>query len=380
MVSRFERLFAAGRAWVHISNGAPTHCGAPHTHGYEKPGIVTSKLKEEFHTLCIKISNSIEECDNQGDQDLASRQIMKLLLVLEIYPGLCDDQKRGAMLGMARVLKKYKDRDLYQYFLGKITGMVDPPIMPIDLDRGDPSQLLAESFLESDGEALAPFWKKHFAKDNMPSDVDIPPPLRAAQHRNPKIAEITLSKQKSTNGAPAISNLEGVHIAAAMGNLDTLSTFIDKADGRNVDARDAQGQTPLFLAAANGRQDCCSLLLQRKADPNLRDRHGHTIAEVAARSGNLHIVKMLVAQGADLHTWVARCASTPLQAAIESGYHSGELVQYLLAQHVDVSAQRVHDNETAMSLAQGKGLNDLAVQMGIIIGGQQPFYGLPCTH
>lgn len=306
----------------------------------------------------------IEDIDSQGYQDMAYGLIVKLLLVWQKYPGLYDDQKRGALLGMAFFFKKYNDRDEYEYVLGKMADMVDPPIIPIDRDRAEPSQLLAESFLESDGEALTPFWKKHFAKDNMPSDVVIPPPQRAAQYRNPKIAEIILSTQKSLNGAPAISNLESVHIAAAMGNVETLSTFIEKADGQNVDARDAQSQTPLFLAAANGRQDCCRLLLQRRADPNLRDRHGHTIAEVAARSGNLNIVKMLVAEGANLHAQVVRCASTPLQAAIESEDPSEELVQYLLDQNVDVRAQRSHDKETAMSLADGKGLRELFLRMG----------------
>lgn len=206
----------------------------------------------------------------------------------------------------------------------------------------------------------------------MPSDVVIPPPQRAAQYRNPKIAEIILSTQKSLNGAPAISNLESVHIAAAMGNVETLSIFIEKADGQNVDARDAQAQTPLFLAAANGRPDCCRLLLQRKADPNLRDRHGHTIAEVAARSGNLKILKMLVAEGANLHALVSNCGSTPLQAAIESKDPSEELVQYLLDEKVDVSAQRSHDKETAISLAEGKGLQELAQRMRNRLNEQDP--------
>ena len=325
--------------------------------------------------LVIKLFSMIVTLDSQEKQDLANGQMLKLLLTLQKYPGLCDDQKRGVLSDMALLFHKNGDLDEYQYILGIIADMVDPPIIPINQDACD---LLATSILESDGQVLTQFWKKHFAKSNMPSDQLVPPPQRAAQHRNPRIADIILSRQKNILGAPAISNLESVHIAAAMGNVDTLSTLIDNADGRNVDARDAQKQTPLFLAAANGRQDCCELLLHRNADPNSRDRHGHTIVEVAAKIGNLKIIKMLVEKGANLHTPVVKCASTPLQAAIESGDPSGELVQYLIVvQKVDVSAQRVHDKETAMSLAQGRGLQQLVLQIDAILREQQPSYFRP---
>lgn len=100
----------------------------------------------------------------------------------------------------------------------------------------------------------------------------------------------------------------------------------------------------------------------------------HNILEVAAKRGTLHIVKMLVDAGARLDAPVSACASTPLQAAIESGDPSGGLVKYLLDQGVDVSAQRGYDKETAMSLAQGRGLHLLAEVIGNKLDEQQPSY------
>ena len=403
MTSRLRKLNDIGKALLHTTNVASTHCGAPHNHGYEEQRILIRKLKEEYHTLFIKTFNIIKENDSQWYRDVAYGRMVTLLLIMQKYLGLLDDQKRGALLGMASFFEK-EDRAHYEWIVGQVADMVDPPIMPIDprsshmlkyncilgkvAEMADPllmpkapdssllaAHLLVESYLESGGsDFLIPFLKKHYAEDSMPSDLIIPPLLRAAQHRNPKIVEIMLLRQKSLNGSSDISDLESLHVAAAMGNVGTLATLIEKAEGPVVDARNAQKQTPLFLAAANGREDCCRLLLHCKADPNSRDSHMHNILEVAAKRGTLHIVKMLVDAGARLDAPVSACASTPLQAAIESGDPSGGLVKYLLDQGVDVSAQRGYDKETAMSLAQGRGLHLLAEVIGNKLDEQQPSY------
>ena len=48
------------------------------------------------------------------------------------------------------------------------------------------------------------------------------------------------------------------------------------ATGRNVDARDALGRTPLHIATMFGLQDMVALLLERGADVNARDQWGVT--------------------------------------------------------------------------------------------------------
>ena len=385
------------------TNVTSTHCCAPQN-GYEEPRILISKLKEEYHTLFIKTYNLIKENDIQGHRDVAHLRMEMLLMILQKFLGLLDHQKRGGLLGMASFFCEKEDRPHYEWITGQVADMADPPTMPIDphsnhmrkynyilskvskiadprLMPGNPdssllaAHLLVESYLESDeSEHLKPILKKHYAEDSMPSDVNIPPLLRAAEHSNPRIVEIMVSRQRCLNGASGISDPRSLHVAAANGNVGTLSTLIDKAEGQVVDARNAQKQTPLFLAAANGHEGCCRLLLNCKADPNSRDSHQHNILEVAAKSGNLNIVKMLVAGGADLRAPVTFCASTPLQAAIESGDPSGGLVRYLLDQNVDVSAQRWYDKETAMSLAQRRGLQLVVQAIGNKLDEQQPSY------
>ena len=60
--------------------------------------ILIRKLKEEYHTLFIKTFNIIEENDSQWYRDVAYGRMVTLLLIMQKYLGLLDDQKRGALL------------------------------------------------------------------------------------------------------------------------------------------------------------------------------------------------------------------------------------------------------------------------------------------
>jgi len=64
-----------------------------------------------------------------------------------------------------------------------------------------------------------------------------------------------------------------------------------------------EGQTPLTAAAESGRKEVISLLLERGADPNLRDfgaDHPHdTPLSTAARAGHADVCLVLLNAGAD---------------------------------------------------------------------------------
>ena len=60
---------------------------------------------------------------------------------------------------------------------------------------------------------------------------------------------------------------EGLWRAADNGNLEDVRFFLNSGAIIN-----SEGQTALFLAAANGHTDVTKLLLERGADPNLRSR------------------------------------------------------------------------------------------------------------
>ena len=93
---------------------------------------------------------------------------------------------------------------------------------------------------------------------------------------------------------------------------------VRKLIGRGMDPNsvDANGDTPLCIAARNGSARSIDVLLSAKADPNRPNRFNDTPLMLASLNGNLDIVRKLVAAGAaiDPPGW------TPLIYAATGGH------------------------------------------------------------
>jgi ankyrin repeat protein len=93
-----------------------------------------------------------------------------------------------------------------------------------------------------------------------------------------------------------------LHELAARGDEARLAKAV--AMGAPVDERDAQGHTPLHVAAREGHLFAAMVLVGHHANPNARDDRRqtplHAAAEGTEREGErFQIVKMLIAKGAD---------------------------------------------------------------------------------
>ncbi len=88
------------------------------------------------------------------------------------------------------------------------------------------------------------------------------------------------------NGAdPALADNDGdtlPHHAAAAGNLELLEWLL--RNGASVNARNLNGQTPLYYARNNEKS--AELLLRYKADPNIPDYRGNSILHRLVENGN----------------------------------------------------------------------------------------------
>nr|BDT38765.1 ankyrin repeat domain-containing protein [Myxococcus sp. MH1] len=86
---------------------------------------------------------------------------------------------------------------------------------------------------------------------------------------------------------------------AAMKRFAALALVLEHRPTQDVDARDASGATPLFLASWMGLVSSVQALLARKANPDIPDLDGNTPLHTAARNGLQDVVEVLLAAGAN---------------------------------------------------------------------------------
>eukprot|EP00092_Neocalanus_flemingeri_P106282 GFUD01136358.1.p1 GENE.GFUD01136358.1~~GFUD01136358.1.p1 ORF type:complete len:440 (-),score=128.58 GFUD01136358.1:156-1475(-) len=109
-----------------------------------------------------------------------------------------------------------------------------------------------------------------------------------------------------------------LHAKAQSGDVDGVQQVLDS--GRvHLDSKDQDGTTPLMLAARSGRVKVVSLLLEEGADPNIRKITGVTAIFLASVGGYLDILTKLVEGGADPDPQ-SQEGGTPLMAAAQAGH------------------------------------------------------------
>lgn len=88
-----------------------------------------------------------------------------------------------------------------------------------------------------------------------------------------------------------------LHLAAHGGHLEALRLLLES--NPEVDAQGSRGETALYLAAAEGDEAIVMALLAAGADPNLATVELKTALHRAAQEGHLAAVKALLKGGAD---------------------------------------------------------------------------------
>ena len=106
---------------------------------------------------------------------------------------------------------------------------------------------------------------------------------------------------------------EWLRQAARLGDEKAAHNLLEC--GVNPNARDKHSETPLHLAAANGRTIVASMLIERHADVNALDDMGWTPLVMAASYGKLGVVRLLLENGANIGS-VGDSGETPLGVAI----------------------------------------------------------------
>ncbi len=106
---------------------------------------------------------------------------------------------------------------------------------------------------------------------------------------------------------------EVVFLASAKGDIEVVKQQL--AAGRDVNAKDKGGGTPLHNAADGGHMEVAELLIAKGADVNAKDNYKRTPLHGAANNGQKEIVELLVTRGADVNA-KDYGGNTPLDVAI----------------------------------------------------------------
>jgi ankyrin repeat protein len=103
-----------------------------------------------------------------------------------------------------------------------------------------------------------------------------------------------------------------VHDAAKRGDLQRLQEFL--TDGKDVNAKDFKGVTPLGYAVGHDQLSVVKVLIDAKANINEVDSAGNGAVHFAAGYGRVKVLEHLLARGADASK-VNQMGLTPLGAA-----------------------------------------------------------------
>jgi ankyrin repeat protein len=133
----------------------------------------------------------------------------------------------------------------------------------------------------------------------------------------------------------AAPELYPLHWAALTDQTSAAEALL--GSGIAVDSRDAEGRTPLMVAAAFDSRAVAELLLARGADPIARDEaNGNTPLDFAASAGHREMAKLLLGHGASVDGRSLKNGETALHHA--ALYGQRKMIELLVAEGADLNA------------------------------------------
>jgi ankyrin repeat protein/beta-lactamase regulating signal transducer with metallopeptidase domain len=155
------------------------------------------------------------------------------------------------------------------------------------------------------------------ANINTPDDRGVTPLDVAEQRGSTDMVEL-LQQHGAIKGSP---NLLGI---INSGDIEQVKLLISQ--GADINVKNSNGLTPLYLASQEGRKDVVELLIDNGADINAKNNNGITPLHRAAREGHKDVVELLISRGADINVKNTR-GQTPLDLAQQRGHT--EIVELL---------------------------------------------------
>jgi ankyrin repeat protein len=121
----------------------------------------------------------------------------------------------------------------------------------------------------------------------------------AALNGDAELAQMLLYAGANVGAKTRIGGFTPLHLAAQIGNAAVIAPLV--ASGAQVNAATSTGATPLMEAAHSGSAEAVRILIENKADPNVKEvANGQTALMFAAAADRAEVVKLLLAGGADI--------------------------------------------------------------------------------
>ena len=168
-------------------------------------------------------------------------------------------------------------------------------------------------------------------------------PVADAAMKGDPAALRTLLQQKADVNAPQADGATAIQWAAYRNDLAMAEMLI--AAGANVKLANHDGATPLWLAAENGSPAMIERLIEAGADPIERQPNGETPLMMAARNGNPAAMKVLLDHKANVNLKENLRGTTALMWAAEQDHP--EAVKLLVQAGADVSAASAIDTRNS---------------------------------
>lgn len=123
----------------------------------------------------------------------------------------------------------------------------------------------------------------------------------AAVRRNVELVELLLSFGGDRDAVHPPSGATAVGLCAQENCVPALEAILGPGPrpAARLDARDARGRSPLFVAAKLGNHEALALLCNRGANPETVDGAGVSALAAATERGHLECVRVLLRHGAN---------------------------------------------------------------------------------
>lgn len=177
-------------------------------------------------------------------------------------------------------------------------------------------------------------------------------PLMSAAHQG-YADKVRLFLDRNVDVTPAFRGSTALHFTARSTHDSPEIARMLIAAGADINARRANGSTPLNDAAIKGKMATIQVLLAAKANPDLADENGWAPLFSAVQQGNAEMVKSLLAASADVNA-VDNEGWTPLHYTVN--YHDDlehdfpDIARLLIEAGANIDA-REEDGDTPLSIA-----------------------------